>query len=299
MFISSRVVGSDGWGWLKTPDGWVLEVLLDESIGSVPSDPSRVSYAIVPVNSLSPPVKRDNIVSNNSSARHHPFDDDCVQHNKVRIDVDDSIQSTDRYARETDDKAMALLTHKRSDSSSSFSALRSDRSRQDYTKRMGDVYKRKLSVTGRSVTPSPVMPVGDRIMDHLDADAAMKEGTVDDMERLLLDTDMDTAADIESRISDLLQLLRQHYSAKSKEDTAWGRRSFIGDDDSDALLKPGITQYLNSSKVRRLEHMMLVQEQVQNITVNLAELSRSVLLCQQSLSKIIKGIYRIIDCPPL
>jgi hypothetical protein len=143
------------------------------------------------------------------------------------------------------------------------------------------------------------MRVGDRIVDHLDADAAVKEGATDDVERLLLDTDMDTA-DIESRISDLLQLLRLHYSAKSKgdTDTAWGR-SFIGEDDSTALLKSGITQYLNSSKVRRLEHMMLVQEQVQNITVNLAELSRSVLLCQQSLSKIIKGTYHIYDCPPL
>ena len=291
------MVGSDGWGWLKTPDGWVLEVLLDESIGSVDSDSSRVSYAIVPVNSLSPPVKRDNIIvsNNNSSARHHPFDDDCVQHNKVRIDVDDFIQSTDRYARETDDRAMtALLSHKRSDSSS-FTAMRSDRSRQDYAKRMADVYERKLSATGRTEIPSPVMTVGDRIVDHLDT--ATKEGTTDDVERLLLDTDMDTA-DIESRISDLLQLLRLHYSAKSKGDTdsAWGR-SFIGDDDSTALLKSGITQYLNSSKVRRLEHMMLVQEQVQNITVNLAELSRSVLLCQQSLSKIIKGTYHVYDCP--
>jgi hypothetical protein len=295
VFISSRVVGSDGWGWLKTPDGWVLEVLLDESIGSIAPHSSRVSYAIVPVNSLSPPVKRDSIIvsnsNNNSSARHHPFDDDCVQHNKgkVRIDVDDSIQSTDRYARETDDRAMSLLTHKRSDSSS-FTVLRSDRSRQGYAKRMADVYER------RSETPSPVMTVGDRIMDHLNADAAMKEGTIDDVERLLLGTDMG-AADIESRISDLLQLLRLHYSAKSKGDT----RSFIRDDDSDsaAFQKPGITQYLNSTKVRRLEHMMLVQEQVQNITVNLAELSRSVLLCQQSLSKIIKGTYHIYDCPPM
>jgi len=250
----------------------VLEVALEEFIDNV-VDPTRVRYAIVPVNSLSPPSVKDY----NIARYHHHSDDDRHNNKEMRIDGEDSIQPSDRYLRETGTPS-TLLTDKKSDSASSAVGSRSDNA-----KRMADMYDRKLSTTraaAAAVETSPVMSTGDQIMD---LSIAVKDDQVDSAYRI----DSDTDADIDSRITDLLQLLKVHYVAKSKDH--W-RSCNIGDDDSTPSM-PSMAQFVNSSKVRRLEHMMLMQEQVQNITVNLAELSRSVLLCQQSLSKIIKGMH--------